>query len=97
MEQVGIIVVGAVVAGILDWSIYTHLSTYLRAGLVSDRYLGFGDLLSTALQRMRFLMIIFAGAAGGWAIAFLTPTLWVLALVVFSIAHSLIYFWATRR
>ena len=97
MVAVALISIGALVAAILDWSIYTHLSAYLRAGFRLDEHIRFRDLIKTRWQAARFILVIAAGGVAGFAFATRSPEIWIVALVVFIFGHSLIYFYIARR
>ena len=97
MTNIITILIGILIAVILDWAIYTHLSAYLRAGLALDSYFAFRDLLITRWQRVRFFLVIVSGAAAGLAFAEQDAELWILALIIFLISHSFIYAYVVRR
>lgn len=77
------IFVGALIAALLDWAIYTHLSAYLRAGFRLDHPLNFADLLITKRQKGRFALVIGSGIVAGVAFADPNPTLWLISLTIF--------------
>lgn len=97
MSVVALIVVGVLIAAVLDWAIYTHLSAYLRAGFRLERHFHFSDLLKTKKQKARFGLVIASGVAAGVAFADPNPTLWLVALAAFLLGHALIYVYVFER
>jgi hypothetical protein len=94
---IAFIVAGVVIAAVLDWAIYTHLSAYLRAGFRLERHLDFTDLLKTKSQKARFSLVIASGLAAGVAFANPNPALWLVALTAFLIGHALLYLYLFER
>lgn len=97
MIAVAMILAGALIAVALDWSIYTNLSAYIRAGFRLNRYVRFRDLLFTKWQKGRFFLVIISGATAGFSFSESNPSLWISALIVFTLAHSLIYLFLFER
>jgi hypothetical protein len=97
MIAIAMILAGALIAAVLDWAIYTHLSAYFRAGFRLDRHLSFNELLRTRWQRARFALVITAGILAGVSFAAQLPTLWILAMAVFLVGHGFAYMHIFKR
>ena len=91
MTVIAIVLTGALIAAILDWAVYTHLSAYMRASFRLNQHLDFSDLLRTAWQRARFALVILAGVLAGLSFATQNPILWLVSLAVFLVGHGIIY------
>lgn len=86
-----IVAASLLIAFLLDWAIYTHLSAYLRVGLALKKRLRYRDLVFSRWHKVRLVLVAVAGAAGGLAFAIRDPELWIFAAAGFLLGHGLIY------
>jgi hypothetical protein len=92
------ILAGIVIAVAVDWSIYTHLSAYLRVGVPRTRALDYSVLAGERpIQWVRTAAVALSGALAGFAFASREPSLWLASALLFTLAHSLIYLLLYKR
>ena len=83
---------GLVVAVALDWSIYTHLSAYLRLGILGTPDATYSDVArGRSVAVIRTAAVVFSGGLGGLAFALGNGPLWLFACGLFLLAHSALY------
>jgi len=86
------VLVGAAVAISIDWAIYTHLSAYLRAGFPRTPYARYREIgQGSPIALARTASVAAVGMSAGLAFALKNASLWLVAVVLFVLAHSLIY------
>ena len=84
--------IGAVVTVLLDWAIYTHLGAYLRVGYPSTPSATYRQIACGSwLPRLRTAAVAITGIAAGLAFTFKLGWLWLAAVALFAVAHTLIY------
>ena len=84
--------VGVVVAVLLDWAIYTHLSAYLRIGFPSTPYASYRQIAcGSRLPKIRTAAVTTTGITAGLSFTFELAWLWLAAVVLFAVAHSFLY------
>jgi hypothetical protein len=92
------VLVGATVAISVDWAIYTHLSAYVRIAFPRTPYLGYREVaLGSSLALTRTLAVGISGVGAGLALALKQPSLWLVAVGLFGLAHSMLYAFLYRR
>ena len=89
---------GAFVAILLDWSVYTHFSAYLRVGFPTTpfakyRHLAWGDIVAIG----RTTALAATGVGGGLAFTWKLPSLWLVAVGLFAAFHLTLYALLYRR
>lgn len=82
---------GGLVALILDWSIYTHLSAYIRVGLALEKKVTFSEIAINR-GRLRTAMIGASGISGGLSLELGYPKFWLLSVAAFTVFHGFLYF-----
>lgn len=86
------VLIGASVAILLDWAIYTHLSAYLRIGFPTTPDLGYREIAAgSSMALPRTGIVVGIGAAAGLAVAANNPSLWLITSGSFIVAHSALY------
>jgi hypothetical protein len=85
-------IIGATIAILLDWAIYTHLGAYLRVGLPSTPRSSYRDLaVGSSTAVIRTITVFAVGLAGGLAFALGSGPLWLVVVGAFVVLHSLLY------
>ncbi|MBK9010374.1 hypothetical protein [Novosphingobium sp.] len=83
--------IGAVVTVLLDWAIYTHLSAFLRVGFPSTPIAIYREIAGSWLPRLRTAVVAITGIAAGLSFTFKLGGLWLAAVALFAVAHTLLY------
>lgn len=98
MSETLYVPIGAIVAIAIDWAIYTHLSAYLRASFPNIGHHSYREMsLGNPTTLLRTVAVFVTGLAGGLAFATKHPLLWLIAVSLFAVTHSLIYALLHRR
>ena len=86
------VLLGALVAILLDWAIYTHLSAYVRVSFPATPYLRYREIaFGSSTASIRTSAVCIAGLAAGFAFASKQGDLWIFSLGLFALVHSVIY------
>lgn len=89
---------GGVIALLLDWAIFTHLSAYMRIGFPGTPYVRYREIaLCRGIAITRTVAVAATGLFAGLTFALKLPSLWLIALVLFSLAHAVLYALLYRR
>ena len=92
------VLVGATVAISLDWAVYTHLSAYLRIGFPVSPHLRYRKVaLGSSLALTRTLTVGVTGVGAGLAFALNQASLWLVAVGLFVLVHSVLCAFLYRR
>ena len=86
------VLIGASLAILLDWAIYTHLSAYLRIGFPATPDFSYCEIaFGSATTLIRTCAISATGMAAGLAFASKHASLWLVAVGLFVLAHTMLY------
>ena len=92
------VLVGATVAILLDWAIYTHLSAYLRVGFPATPDPTYSEIaFSSSMALIRTFAVAVAGMAAGVAFASKDAWVWLVAVGLFVVVHSMLYAFLYKR
>lgn len=84
--------IGAVATVLLDWAIYTHLGAYLRVGFPSTPNASYREIACGSwMPRLRTAIVAITGIAAGLSFTFKLGWLWLAAVALFAVAHTLLY------